>query len=214
MDVMERIEEALGVGLKADVATVQGFLEFLVLRVEGVLTVRAERVALQEERVCRITDDVVVRVLAALGDDGLGDEAAIVIPEVEVRRDVARVADLLERQHIRPERVDVAGILLLEDLAQGQARVEQQVLLLLLRHVFCIFRIIVVAEDVVRHGLDVEARLLVRDRDPLGQLHEVVRVHVLLDELGTALRAGQRQQGLVLIIGKDSVQVLHDHGET
>lgn len=111
---------------------------------------------------------------------------------MEVRRDVARIADLLERQHIRPERVDVAGILLLKDLAQSQARVEQQVFLLLFRHVLCIFRIIVVAEDVVRHGLDVKARLFVRNWDPLSQLHEVVGIHVLLDELGTALRAGER----------------------
>ncbi len=192
MHIVERVEEALRVGLEADVAAVQRFLEFLVLRVERILAVRAERVALQEEGMRSVAHDVVVRVLAALRDDGFRDEAAVVVPEMEIRRDVRGIADLLERQHIRPERIHIASVGLLEDLAQCEARVEQQVFLLLLRHVARLLRIVVVAENVVRHGLDIEPRALVRDGDPLGDLDEVVRVHVLLDELGTALRAGER----------------------
>ena len=213
MHIVERIEEALRVGLEADVAAVQGFLEFLVLRVERILAVRTERVALQEEGMRSVAHDVVVRVLAALGDDGLRDEAAVVVPEVEIRRDVRGIADLLERQHIRPERIHIARVGLLEDLAQCEARVEQQVFLLLLRHVARLLRIVVVAENVVRHSLDIEPRALVRDGDPLGDLDEVVRVHVLLDELRALLRHSHREQRLVLIARENTVEVLHDHGK-
>ena len=71
--------------------------------------------------------------------------------------------------------------------------------------------VVVVAENVVWHGLDVEAGALVRDRNPLRDLDEVVRVHVLLDELRAALRDGHREERLVLVAGKDAVKILHDH---
>ena len=133
---------------------------------------------------------------------------------MEVRRDVGRVADFLERQHVRPERIDKARVVLLENLAQREARVEQQVFLFPLRHVRRLFRVVIVAENIVRHRLDVEARTLVRDRDPLRDLHEVVRVHVLFHELRAALRHGHREERLVLVAGKDAVKILHDHGKS
>ena len=110
---------------------------------------------------------------------------------MEIRSDIARIADFLEGQDIRPEGVDKAFPSLFQQFAQCQARIEQQVLLLLLRHLLCAFRIIVVTENVVRHCLDIKARALVRDRDPFSQLHKVVRIHVFLYKLCTALRAGQ-----------------------
>ena len=75
------------------------------------------------------------------------------------------------------------------------------------------FRIIIVAEDIVRHSLDIESRLLVGNRNPLGQRYEVMGIHIVLDQLCTTLGAGQRKQRLILIIGENAIEVLHDHGK-
>ena len=48
---MERVEETLGVGFEADVATVQTLLKFFIFQIKGVLAVGQRGVALQVERV-------------------------------------------------------------------------------------------------------------------------------------------------------------------
>ena len=198
--IMECIKEVLRIRLEADIAAMQGFLELLVLRIEGILAVGTEGIALQKERMSRIAHDIIVRVLAALRYDALGNEAAIVIPEAEIRRNITRIADFLQRQHIRPEGIHIALAFILKNLPQRQPRIEQHVLTLFLRELIVMLRIVIVAENIVRHCLDIESRFLIRHRNPFGQLHKVMAVHVFLYQLRPALRAGHRQQRLILII--------------
>ena len=211
--IMKRIEEALGIRLEANITAVQRALELLVLREEGILAVRTKRITLQKERVCSIADNVVIRILTALCDDGFCHKTAIVVPEMKIRCNICRVADLLQRQDIRPERVDIPCICILKKLAERQACIEQKILLDLFRCVLHILRVIVVSEDVVRHRLDIKSRLLIRHRNPLGELDKVMRVHILFDQLRPALRAGKGQQRLIFVVGKNPIQILHDHGE-
>ena len=158
----------------------------------------------------RVPDDVVVGVLAALGDDASGLQRTV-LPQPEIGGDVARVPDFLERQHVGPERIDEALLPFLQHPAQFEARVEQQFLTLGLRTSLVGFGIVVVAEHVARHGLDIEAGTPVHIRHPFRDLPESLLVHIGPDRLRAARRTGQRQQGLVLVVFKDAVQVLHDH---
>ena len=132
---------------------------------------------------------------------------------MEISSNIRRVADFLQRQHIRPERIHKTGIILREDFAQSQSCIEQEIFLLCLRHMARFFRIIIIAEDIVRHCLDIEARTLIRNRNPLSQRHKVMRIHIVLDQLCAALRASQRKQWLIFIIGEYTIEILHNHGK-
>ena len=52
MNIMERIQETLGIGLKADIAPVQRGLKFLILGIEGIFPVSTQGITLQEEGMC------------------------------------------------------------------------------------------------------------------------------------------------------------------
>ena len=106
--VVHGIEEALGIGLETDVGRIQAGLEILVLLVEGVLAVGQRYVALEEKRMGRVADDGVIGVLTALGGDGLGRKGVVRLPESEKGTDVARVADFLQGNYVRPEGVGEA----------------------------------------------------------------------------------------------------------
>ncbi len=142
-------------------------LELDVLQVEGVLAVGQRRVALQEEGMGRITDNVVVGILTTLGGDHLGRELVIRLPQLEVGADIARVADLLERHHVRPERIDETLLILLQRLAQLEAHVEQEFFLVLLIAAAEVLRVVEGLKDVIRHGMDIQPWLRVGFRDPL-----------------------------------------------
>ena len=213
MHIVKGIQEALGIRLKADVAPVQAGLEFLVLGIEGILAIGAEGVALQEERMGSVAHDIVVGILTALGHDALGSQTAIVLPKVEVSGNVTRVADFLQGQHIRPEGIDETGVVLLQQLTESQAGVQQQVCLFPVAHALRIFGIVIVAEDVIRHGLDIQAGTLIRNGNPLCQLDEVMGVHIVLHQLGALLGAGQGKQRFILVAGENPVKILHHHGK-
>ena len=191
MHIVQGIQEALGIGFKADITTVQGRLKFLVLRIEGIFAVSTERITLQEERMRCIAHDVIVRILTALRHDGFSHETAIVIPKMEISSNIRWVADFLQGQHIRPERIHKTGIVLRENFAQSQPRIEQEIFLLLFTHMTSFFRIVIIAEDIVGHCLDIEPRTLIRNRNPLSERHKVMRIHIVLDQLSTTLRASQ-----------------------
>ena len=211
--IMQRVKEVLRVGFKADVAAVQGALKFLVLGEEGIFAVGTERVALQEEGMGGIAHDFVVGVLAALGHNIARHKAAIVIPEAKIGGNVGRIADFLERQHIRPEGVHKAVVVLFQQGAQGQPRIHQQFFPFFLGTVAIDFGIVVVAEDVTGHGADAQAGAAVHFRHPLGSLHKALVFHVFVDQLHAARRTGHGKQRLVLVMGKHAFQVLHDHGK-
>lgn len=56
----------------------------------------------------RIADDGVIGVLPALDDDILCQQHPVVIPKAEICRYIVRITDFLQRQHVRPEGVNVA----------------------------------------------------------------------------------------------------------
>ena len=211
--IVKGIEEALGIGLKADIAPVQGFLELLVLGVEGVLAVGAQGISLQEERMSRIADNIIVGVLAALHHNILGRQAAVILPQMEIGGNIPWVADFLQGQHIRPEGINETLAGLFQKLPQCQAGIQKHIFLFLLAQLVVMLRIVIVSEHIVRHSLNVQPRLLVRHRNPLSQLHKVVAVHVFLYHLVALLGAGHRQQRLVLVGRKNTIQVLHNHGK-
>ena len=95
MDVMQSIQETLRVRFKTDIALVQRFLKLAVFGVKRVLTVGAKGVALQKERMRRIADNVVIRILAALRDDGFRRQNAIVVPQAKIFGNIPGVADFL-----------------------------------------------------------------------------------------------------------------------
>ena len=77
-----------------------------------------------------IAHDIIVRILTALRHDRFSHEAAVIVPKMEIGRNIRWVADFLQGQHIRPEGIHKTGIVLREDFAQSQPRIEQEVFLL------------------------------------------------------------------------------------
>ena len=134
-------------------------------------------------------------------------------PEAEIGCYVRRVTDFLQCQNIRPEGVHIAVVALLKELSQSQARVEQKILAILLGAVAVDFRIVVVAEHIARHGLDLEVRLTINLRHPLGHLHKAVLFHVLVHELNAPARTGHGEEWKILVVKKGPGKVLHHHGK-
>ena len=162
----------------------------------------------------RIPDDVVVRVLAALGHDALRPQGAVLVPQPEIGGDVTGIADFLQGQHIRPEGIDEPLPVLFQHPAQGKPRVEQEFLTLGLRASPVGFGILVVTEHITGHGLDIEAGAPIHVRKPLHHLLKPLLRHIRIDHPDAARRAGQRQQRLVLVTLEHAVQILHHHGIT
>ena len=161
----------------------------------------------------RVADNGVIGVLAALHDNIAGKQAAIVFPEPEVGGYVCRIADFLQGEHIGPEGIDIAVLVLFEKLAQGKARVKQQILAFLLSPVAVDLGVVVVAEHIAGHGLYAQAGLAVHVRNPLGHLHKAVLLHVLVDKLYAPACTGHGKQGLILVMPEGSFEILHHHGK-
>ena len=121
------------------------------------------------------------------------------------------VTDFLQGKDIRPEGVNITLPCLSQHLAEGQAGVQQQCLLIL--KLVVMSRIVIAAENVEGHGDDIQTGFLIRYRSPGGQLCKTKAVHVFFNHAGTFLGAGQRKQRLVLVRSKNAVQILHDHCE-
>src|SRR3972149_8624218 len=107
---MQGVQETLRIGFEAEVAWMQSLLEFFILLIERILTVPHQGIALQKEGMSCISHDLVVGVLSALRRDDARLQPVLLVPQLEVSTDVARIADLFQGQDIGPERVDVALI--------------------------------------------------------------------------------------------------------
>ena len=211
---MQGVEKILRVRLEPDVSPVQRLLVLRILRIERVFPVGAQGIALKEERMRRIPDDVVVRILAALGHDALRPQGAFLVPQTEIGGDVTGIADFLQGQHVGPEGIDEPLPVLFQHPAQGKPRIEQEFLTLGLRASPVGFGILVVTEHITGHGLDIEAGPPIHVRKPLQHLLKPLLRHIRIDHPDAARRTGQRQQRLVLMALEHAVQILHHHGIT
>ena len=158
-----------------------------------------------------IANNIIISVLTALYNNILGRQTAIVLPKMEISSNISWIANFLQSQHIRPERIYIPLASILQQLAESQTGIQQYILLFLLGQLVVMLREIIVTEYIIWHSLNIQAWLLIRYRNPLSQLHKVMAVHVFLYHLIALLGAGHRKQRLILVGGKNSIQILHNH---
>ena len=165
---MQSVKEALGVRLETNIATMERLLKLLILGVESILAVSTKSIPLQEEWMSCIANNIIISVLTALYHNILGRQTAIVLPKMEISSNISWIANFLQSQHIRPERIYIPLASILQQLAESQTGIQQYILLFLLGQLVVMLREIIVTEYIIWHSLNIQAWLLIRYRNPLS----------------------------------------------